>query len=162
MQPTLVQPRLKRQSALALYLRQQAPLLRGMVETHRKWSEGCQSLFALNGDPASAARARAFGIAMGTAFRDYKAAAEMVAPPGPALRCHQYWVRWLTHLDRAAQCLAYAPEDGRDLGYLRDCRDYLAEARSAAAAFNRLRLLLHDAARTVAPSTTTVPPWSAK
>lgn len=136
--------------ALEAYLRAQAPILSGAVETHRSWAAATRAVFGHAGEPAAvAARARAYGGELGTEFRIHKAAAEALTPPPIALRCHQYWLRWLALLVLAADSLAHAAPSGRDPSYLRDCRDYLADARTAAAAFNRLRLMLHDVVRGV-------------
>jgi hypothetical protein len=136
--------------ALEAYLRAQAPLLQASVQSHRKWEAASGAVFRQGGDPVKlATAARACGDELGTAFRIHKAAAEALTPPPVALRCHQYWLRWLALLALASDSLAHASLTGRDLAYLRDCRDYLSDARTAAAAFNRLRLMLHDVVRGV-------------
>lgn len=135
---------------LEAYLRAQAPLLAAATGTHRGWDKAVRAAFHQGGDPAEVAKqARIHGDELGTAFRIHKAAAEALTPATVALRCHQYWLRWLSLLVLAADSLAHASPTGRDLSYLRDCRDYLADARTAAASFNRLRLMLHDVMRGV-------------
>jgi hypothetical protein len=55
--------------------------------------------------------------------------------------------RWLKALINAADSLVNAPEDGRDLTYLRDCHDFLDDARYAVKPLTEIRQRLHEASR---------------
>ncbi|MBM4418957.1 MAG: hypothetical protein FJ033_11710 [Chloroflexi bacterium] len=54
-------------------------------------------------------------------------------------------MRWLGFLINACNALPNAPDDGRDTSYLRDCKDFLDDARYAAKALSEIRQRLHEA-----------------
>jgi hypothetical protein len=99
-------------------------------------------------DPVgAAARARALGRTYAPLFRECLAQAERLKAPPSAVRCQEYMARWLKALINAADSLVNAPEDGRDLSYLRDCHDFLDDARYAARPLTEIRQRLYEAAR---------------
>jgi hypothetical protein len=144
-QPTAVGPERR---ALAAYLRAQSPVVQAAVDAHRSWTAALPALAPDAGRPRPdvARDARALGAAHAPSFARLAAEARLLAVPAPAAQYHNYLVRWLDHLVSAAQALTQAPADGQDRRYLRDCHDFLADARSAAQPLNQLRLLLHEAA----------------
>ncbi|TAK21273.1 MAG: hypothetical protein EPO26_15185 [Chloroflexota bacterium] len=79
-------------------------------------------------------------------FGQFQKKVAAVEVPSSANRSHEYLDRWLGFLVSACQVLPNAPDDGRDTSYLRDCHDYLDDARYAAKALGELRQKLHSAA----------------
>jgi len=135
---------------IADYLRRQSAPLQSANEAQRQWSVVLPDLYGQStegaGAPATAARARALGRAYGPLFRDCLAQVEQQSVPLPAIRCQEYMARWLKALINAADSLANAPEDGRDVTYLRDCADFLEDARYAVKPLTEVRQLLYEAA----------------
>jgi hypothetical protein len=136
---------------IAEYLRRQSGPLQRANEGQRQWAAILPDLYGQStegaGAAATAARARALGRVYGPLFRECLTQLEGLNVPLPAIRCQEYMARWLKALINAADSLANAPEDGRDLAYLRDCADFLEDARYAVKPLTEVRQLLYEAAR---------------
>jgi hypothetical protein len=135
---------------IAEYLRSQTAPLQRAIEAQREWSKALPALYSQASEsagPATAARARTLGRTYAPLFRACLAEAERLRPPQTALRCQEYMTRWLKALINAADSLVNAPEDGRDVTYLRDCHDFLDDARYAVKPLTEMRQRLHEAAR---------------
>jgi hypothetical protein len=135
---------------IAAYLRAQGAPLHVAAEAQKKWAPLIAAVFEdmKAGKPAVAAlRARGLGHQFTPIFKRTLEHAEGLKPPQTALRCQEYFVRWIRSLVNAADALAGAPEDGRDAAYLRDAHDYLEDARYAVKPLTDLRLRLYDIAQ---------------
>src|SRR5919202_5200328 len=129
---------------IAGYLRALTAPIKRASEAQRRWTETLPELYsqATEGQNATtAARARALGKAYAPLFRDCLAQAEQLKAPPSAVRCQEYLARWLKALINAADSLVNAPEDGRDMTYLRDCHDFLEDARYAVKPLTEVRQL---------------------
>jgi hypothetical protein len=94
---------------------------------------------------AAAARARALGREYSPRFHQAHDAARAIRVPQSATRAHEYLMRWLQALVSACDTLPNAPQDGKDTSYLRDCHDFVDDARYAAKALSELRTRLREA-----------------
>jgi hypothetical protein len=140
---------------IAEYLRAQTPTVNSVAEGQKQWVGHVQSLFdmARSGNAqAASVRARALGVQFGDHFRKCLEAANKVHPPAPAGRCQEYFQRWISCLIRSADALAHAPEDGKDTSYLRDCHDFVEDARYAVKPLTEIRQRLYLAATGQDPS----------
>jgi hypothetical protein len=135
---------------IAEYLRAQTPALQRAIEAQRQWATSLPALYSQKSDganAATAARARSLGRKYAPIFRECLAQAEKLRAPQAAVRCQEYMARWLKALINAADSLVNAPEDGRDLTYLRDCHDFLDDARYAVKPLTEIRQRLHEASK---------------
>jgi hypothetical protein len=140
---------------IADYLRAHAPPLQKATEAQRQWSKALGPLYeqATDGKGAiTAARARALGKTYTPIFRQCLAELSKLEAPQPATRYQEYLVRWLKSLINASDSLTNAPDDGRDVSYLRDCHDFLDDARYAVKPLTEIREKLYEAARGPAAS----------
>jgi hypothetical protein len=156
--PPTTDPNRNARREIAQYLRAQRAPLQRAIEAQRQWSKALPALYSQAGQgrgPKTAAQARALGRTYAPLFRECLAEAEMLRAPQTALRCQEYMARWLKALVNAADSLVNAPEDGRDVTYLRDCHDFLDDARYAVKPLTEIRQRLHEAAR---GSSTGAPP----
>jgi hypothetical protein len=132
---------------IADYLRAQAAPLQRANEAQKLWGKQLPQLFESVNDgkgAVAAIRARSLGKQYGTLFREVLAQVEKLTPPQAAIRCQEYMSRWLKALINASDSLLHAPEDGKDIAYLRDCNDYLDDARYAAKPLTEIRQKLYD------------------
>jgi hypothetical protein len=135
---------------IADYLRALTPALQRANEAQRQWMAALPALYNQGSEGAIAAkagRARALGRTYQPIFRDCLAQVEKLRVPPPAVRCQEYMARWLKALINATDSLVNAPEDGRDLTYLRDCHDFVDDARYAVKSLTEMRQRLHEAAK---------------
>ena len=135
---------------IAHYLRAQTAPLQRAIEGQRQCFTALPALHSQATDgqnAATAARARALGRTYAPLFRDCLAQVEELRAPPSAIRCQEYMARWLKALINAADSLVNAPEDGRDVTYLRDCHDFLDDARYAVKPLTEIRQLLYEAAK---------------
>jgi hypothetical protein len=132
--------------ALADYLRALGRTLEPTVKAYADWMEAVRGIFAAapSQRQVSATRARSLGTRYGAFFREVLTRIEAIEPSPAAVTCHESALSWLIALVRACDALAGAPADGRDLLYLRDCRDMLTDAHAAAVRLSALRRRLHE------------------
>jgi hypothetical protein len=135
---------------IARYLRAQSVPLQTAVDAQKKWAAPVQQLFdqvKLGKVQVASVNARVIGRQYGPLFKKALEQAQNLETPQPAVRCQEYFLRWLRSLVNAADAFAHAPEDGRDGSYLRDATDYLDDARYALKPMNELRQRLYEAAQ---------------
>lgn len=134
------------------------PPVQRAVEAQRQWSKSLPELY--NGvqegkGAVTAARARALGKTYGPVFKQCHEIVGRITPPASAVRYHEYLLRWLKSLINASDTLIHAPEDGRDVAYLRDCHDFLDDARYAVKPLTEIRTRLYEIARGQPPKAAT-------
>ena len=137
------------------YLRASAPTLQSAIDAHREFTRQLTPLYqqASSGHAASAAiKARTLGKQYAGMFNHHLKKVGELAPPQSAVRANEYFTRWLQFLISACDALTQAQADGRDSTYLRDCHDFLDDARYAAKALAELRQRLHEAVVAAAKS----------
>jgi hypothetical protein len=135
---------------IADYLRAQTAPLQRAIEAQRQWAGALPALYARANEAKNAetaARARTLGRTYAPLFRECLTQTERLPAPQSAIRCQEYMARWLKALINAADSLVNAPEDGRDLTYLRDCHDFLDDARYAVKGLTEIRQRLYEAAK---------------
>ncbi|HEY3108267.1 MAG TPA: hypothetical protein VGL23_05910 [Chloroflexota bacterium] len=148
--PTTNDPVRSARREIGHYLRAQTAPLQRAIEAQRQCFSTLPALHSQASEgqnAATAARARALGKTYAPVFRDCLAQTEKLQAPRSAIRCQEYMARWLNALINAADSLVNAPEDGRDVAYLRDCHDFLDDARYAVKPLTEIRLRLYEAAK---------------
>jgi hypothetical protein len=141
-----VRPPSPARAELATYLRALGGLLEPAVRGYGDWLKQVKPLFELGATQrvTTAARARSLGERYGVFFDEILRRLQGITPPPAASRCHEYATAWLTALLHACASLAAAPADGHDVQYLRDCRDSIGDAHTAAVKLSALRTRLYD------------------